>query len=262
LGKVVAYALDLWPPDPVPEGPVYHWLLAFDPIDREGAFYVFSITEAGYRDRLARLRVRESGQDRVATAARDHGAFAAGQPRVITPGGSARVRRELAIALLGEARVRAARLLLEGVETDPDVREAIGLLAQLIVDPAPAPADHQRLLDLWREFGRFDLVLRDANATAGQRAHAYYMLGNHAGCRQELEPEMQKRRLSMPEMLILYASQVRAHELELALQTLRRHMPPADAPGYADFQAQMDEVKTRLADRAALQRQIEGERAR
>lgn len=224
LGRVLFYSLDAWPRYNPAHGPVKHWLSDFDPVDHLGPYYYFVITEDHFRLALA----RRSGEK------------------------AERLRRNLAIALLGAGEyIEVEQLLGQGSDM-PLVRKMLTILKT----PNPDP---RLIISGWNMLGRYDRVLASPFATPGDIGHAHFAREDYVRCRKVLEAEMQHRRLSVTEVLDLCNAQVRSRSVKKAIETCRRHAPLDESPHFAayvshlqglwgEYEALMEQIDGRIPD--------------
>jgi Dolichyl-phosphate-mannose-protein mannosyltransferase len=221
IGPVIVYGLDLWPRFDLKRGPVDHWLREFAPLDHEGAFYFFQLTENHFR-----------------LVAHD-----------LDPRSAERNRRNLAVALLGDGKLMEVEELLA---SGPD----LPLVHQQLLSLRAEPRDPALVIDLWKRLGRYDLVLSHPKASRGDVGSSFYELGRYKDCRRVLEAEMRSRQLSAVEMQILCSAQIRDNALEKAIVTSKLHPPALGTPEFARHEALIKNLENLWSEYQNLMRQI------
>jgi hypothetical protein len=221
IGPVIIYGLDLWPQYELKRGPVYHWLREFEPLDSEGAYYYFNLTEDHFR-LLAHGFDTRSGE---------------------------RNRRNLCVALLGANKLMEVTTLLAKGPDLPLVRQ------QLMALQAEHP-NHLVIIELWKQLGRYDMVLLHPMAMPSDLGRCYFELGRNKDCRRTLEKEMKTRQLSSEEMQILCLAQYRDDDIRQAIVTSKLHPPLMGTPEFANHELTVKKLEAQWGEFQILMRQI------
>jgi 4-amino-4-deoxy-L-arabinose transferase-like glycosyltransferase len=199
FGKLLVYGVELAPTDGRDRTRIYHWLRRFEPQDREGAWFVFEITEASFRTAVG-----------AGTAGAD--------PRGVA---------ELAAALVGAGRADAALRALDGSQ-DADAERVRAAAA--VVGTGDANARARALTEL----GAFEAALGIAGVTDEElRARALFGAHRFEDARAVLETVQAEGRLQGAAVYLLASCLHELGRTEAAIELLARHTPPADSPGRA-----------------------------